>query len=262
VGLLRNRATSDEPHPFGTRSESRIVMSKPRVIVVGADKGGVGKTQTARALCDYLENPALKDCPRPRVLDGQYPRGDLVQFHHNAQVINITDVAGQMQIFDTLEGITIVDVAAGQLGAMLRACDDAQLFEDVKVGKLGLALLHVLGPSISSLDEISDAVRMLGTSAKHFIVKNDINETNFFEWDQDSQYASSLRALAHVTIDIPHLNTVANEAVQQAKCSFLEFAGNGNASRTLRGHVVKWLKATCTEFDRVGLAALITAPTE
>lgn len=228
----------------------------PLVIIVGADKGGVGKTQICRALRAYFDRPDLKNTPRPRTLDGQYPRGDFAQFCPGAQVINVTDVADQMKIFDTIEGVTIVDIAAGLLGYMLSACDNAMLFEDVKAGKLNLALLHVLGPSVSSLDEISDAIRMLGVSAKHLIVKNHINETNFFEWDQNSQYATSLRALESVTISVPHLNTVANEAVQQAQAPFLSFV-ESNASRTLRGHVAKWLKSTFDEFDRVGMGQLI-----
>lgn len=228
----------------------------PLVIIVGADKGGVGKTQICRLLRDYLEKPALKDFPRPRLLDGQFPRGDLSKFHPDAEVINITSIADQMKIFDTLEGVTLTDIPAGQLGTMLEACNSAMLFEDVKNGTLRMALLHVLGPSVSSLDEISDAVRMLGTSAKHFVVKNHINETNFFEWDQDSKYATSLRALENITISIPHLTTIANEAVQQAQEPFVQFAGS-KSSRTLRGHVVSYLDAAFAEFDRVGLGSMI-----
>jgi hypothetical protein len=97
---------------------------------------------------------------------------------------------------------------------------------------------------------------MLGTSAKHFIVKNHINETNFFEWDQDSSYARSLRALADITISVSHLDTVSNEAVQQSKSPYIDFVAS-KASRTLRGRVAKWLERTCTEFDRVGLGRLI-----
>lgn len=231
-------------------------MTSPLVIIVGADKGGVGKTQVCRLLRDYLEKPEFKEFPLPRLLDGQFPRGDLSKFHPDAQVINITSIADQMKIFDTLDGVTIVDIAAGHLGFMLEACDKAMLFEDVKNGTLRMALLHVLGPSISSLDEIGDAIKMLGTSAKHFVVKNHINETNFFEWDQDSQHAKSLRALEHVTINIPHLTTVANEAVQQAQEAFVRFAAS-KASRTLRGHVVSYLDAAFAEFDRVGLGEMI-----
>ena len=142
------------------------------------------------------------------------------------------------------------------------------MFEEVRKGNLDLALLHVLGPSVSSMDQIEDAILLLGTNAKHFIVKNHINETNYFEWDEHSKYAASLRALANVTIDIPHLNTTANEAVQQAKMPFLDFVacekfpdGQKN-SRTLRGHVAKFLSLIFPEFDRVGLKQLILATNE
>ena len=231
-------------------------MATPLIIFTGAGKGGVGKTTICRALRDYMDTPGMKDFPRPRVLDGQFPRGDLVQFCHDAQIINITSISDQMKVFDTLEGVTIVDIPAGLLGYTLKACDEARLLDDVKEGKLRMALLHVLGPSISSLDEIGDATALLGTSAKHFIVKNHVNETEFFEWDRDSSYAASLRALADITIEVPHLDTVSTEAVQIAKTSFLAFAG-GTASRTLRGRVAKWLDKTWSGFDKVGLGRMI-----
>jgi hypothetical protein len=229
----------------------------PLVILVGADKGGVGKTQTTRALRDYMYTPARVQLPRPRLFDGQYPRGDLINFCREAQVINITDIADQMKIFDTLDGVTIVDIPAGQLGDTLRACDAGRLLDDVRSGSLRMALLHVLGPSVSSLDEIKDAIAMLGSSAKHFIVKNHINETKFFEWDASSGHAASLRALADVTIEIPHLDTVPNEAVQAAQCPFIDFIGNGKSSRMQRGHVSQWLEKTWRGFDKVGLGAMI-----
>ena len=34
-------------------------MAKPAVILVGADKGGVGKTTVSRALLDYLSSPEV-----------------------------------------------------------------------------------------------------------------------------------------------------------------------------------------------------------
>jgi hypothetical protein len=231
-------------------------MTSPLIIMVGADKGGVGKTHVCRAVRDYMEMPGLKAFPRPRLLDGQFPRGDMVQFCPGAEVINITDISDQMKLFDALTGVTVVDIPAGQLGLTLRACDEARLLDDVRDGTLRMALMHVLGPSVASLDEIKDATALLGTAARHFIVKNHINETNFFEWDQDSSYAKSLRALADVTISVSHLDTVSNEAVQQAKLPYVDFVGSG-ASRTLRGRVAKWLERTCAEFERVGLGRLI-----
>lgn len=252
----RTDAAALPPLPVFPPPPSEDRMPKPLVILVGADKGGVGKTQTCRALRDYMDTPARMALPRPRLFDGQHPRGELVNFRPEAQVVNITDVADQMKIFDTLEGVTMVDIPAGQLGETLRVCDSARLLDDVRSGDLRMALLHVLGPSVSSLDEIGDAVAMLGASAKHFIVKNHINETKFFEWDANSSYARSLRALADVTIEIPHLETLPNEAVQAAGISFVGFIG-GNAGRVQRGLVATWLKKTWEGFDKVGIGRMI-----
>lgn len=235
-------------------------MSDPLVIIAGADKGGVGKTTVCRALCDYMDVRYVR-LKAPRVFDSQYPKGDLVNFRTTAEVINITDIRDQMRIFDALDGVTIVDVAAGLLGYTLNAFDQAGLLEDVRAGRLGVALLHVLGPTITSLDEIGDATRLLGTSARHIIVKNHINETNFFEWDQNGKFAVSLRALEPVTIDVPHLDSMVTEALQNEPMSFSAFA-SGKRSRTLAGRVQKWLDATFEGFDRVGLGKMIEAASE
>jgi len=239
-------------------------MVKPLIIIVGADKGGVGKTTVTRALRDYFELPRFAGLPRPTVWDTQFPAGDLVTFCHDAAVVNITSVSDQMKIFDHLDGVSLVDVQAGQLAYLLQACDEARLFDDVKTGALRVALLHVLGPSLSSLNEISTAVKMLGTAATHYVVKNHINETEYFAWDEHSVGAVALRALENATISIPHLDTVSNEAVQMIKASFVDFASGRvssedgrKPSRTLMGRVGKWLERSWSEFDRVGLGGMI-----
>jgi 2-phosphoglycerate kinase len=50
---------------------------KPTVILIGADKGGVGKTTLSRALLDFI---ARKDVPA-RAFDTEFPRGSLKRFH-------------------------------------------------------------------------------------------------------------------------------------------------------------------------------------
>jgi hypothetical protein len=240
-------------------------MASPLMIVVGAEKGGVGKTTVCRLLASYMETPDFKDFPRPRLIDGQFPRGDLARFHSEAEILNVTETSDRMKMFDDLSGVQIVDLPAGVLGYTLRASDDAMLLDDVRAGRLRMALLHVLGPSLSSLDEIADATQLLGTSVQHFIVKNYINETKFFEWDTSSKYAAILRTLANVTIEIPHLDTMASEALQSSKGSIVDFIGGSTMdpatgkpwSKTLRGMSGKWFSRAATGFDRVGLGAMI-----
>jgi hypothetical protein len=52
-------------------------MAKPVVIVVGADKGGVGKTTVSRTLLDYF---TANNVPT-RAFDTESPRGTLKRFH-------------------------------------------------------------------------------------------------------------------------------------------------------------------------------------
>jgi hypothetical protein len=232
-------------------------MSKPLIIMVGADKGGVGKTQVTRALCDYLD-VRFAQAPAPRVFDTQFPKGDLVQFRTTAEVINITNIDDQMKVFDAVDGITVVDIEAGKLGYTLNEFDRAGLLQEVRDDNMTIVLLHVLGPSLASLSEIGDATRLLGTSAVHFLVKNYINETEYFEWKQDSDQVRSLRRLEHFTIKVPHLKPRFNEAVQDARCSFVDFSQK-DKSRTSRNNVRAWLEETWASFDKVGLGKLIAA---
>jgi hypothetical protein len=52
-----------------------------------------------------------------------------------------------------------------------------------KKGQLTFVIFHILGSSISSLNEIEDTAGF-ADDASYFLVKNFINDTSFFEWDQ------------------------------------------------------------------------------
>ena len=74
---------------------------KPAVIIVGADKGGVGKTTISRTLLDFMASRNLL----ARAFDSEYPRGSLKRFHPNVtEVIDVTAVPDQMKMLDTLAG--------------------------------------------------------------------------------------------------------------------------------------------------------------
>ena len=55
-------------------------MAKPVVVLVGADKGGVGKTTVSRTLLDYL---TARKIPT-RAFDTEWPKGTLKRFSTKA----------------------------------------------------------------------------------------------------------------------------------------------------------------------------------
>src|SRR6478736_8604094 len=100
-------------------------MAKPAVILVGADKGGVGKTTVARTLIDYF---GAHQTPT-RAFDTESPRGTLKRFHPElTEVVDMTLIADQLKIFDTLNSVdasvTLIDVRAGLMSPTLKALRD------------------------------------------------------------------------------------------------------------------------------------------
>jgi len=241
-----------------------VSTMKPTVILIGADKGGVGKTTVARAVADYLtgKNVAI------RAFDTEVPRGTLMRFHGDiTEMVDITSTADQMRILDTLNtaqvAVSLIDTRAGALAQTLRVLRDIGFLEAVRDGQFNFILLHVLGASISSLEEIAETAPFVA-NAHYFLVKNYVNETTFFEWDPETYMSYFAKSRSADEISIPKLSEMAYEQVDIAGSPFSAFVANKTAdgrpgahSFVLRGYVRTWQRKIAEEFDRIGLLDLI-----
>jgi hypothetical protein len=179
----------------------------------------------------------------------------------------MTATSDQMKIFDTLNSatpsVTVIDVRAGLLSPSLASLRDIGFLDAAKTGQIIFAVFHILGPSIASLDEIAETASFM-TGAKYYLVKNFINDTQFFQWDQ-STYNSYFHRIKDATeLTIPKLNEMAFEQVEIASVPFLKFVANkgpsdeaANYSFVLRGYVRHWLANVWSEFDRIKLTDLV-----
>lgn len=235
---------------------------KPAVLIIGADKGGVGKTTISRTVLDYLR---ARNIPA-RAFDGESPRGTLKRFHPaNTEIVDVTQAADQMKIIDTLHTsdvkVSIIDIRAGQLLGTLQSLQDIGFYEAVRAGEFNFGLFHVLGPSVASLNEIDEVKPYTAASGgNYFAVKNFINETSFFEWDPavKATYFQKMKDATEITI--PKLTEMAYEQVELAGVPFSTFIANknaqnrpGNYSLVLRGYVRTWLMQVAAEYERIAL---------
>jgi hypothetical protein len=244
-------------------------MAKPTVIIVGADKGGVGKTTVARTLLDYFNAHQIPT----RAFDTEAPRGTLKRFHPDTtDIVDINLVPDQMKIFDTLNSaeasVTVIDVRAGLMSQTLRALRDFGFIDAAKKGQITFAVFHILGPTIASLDEIADTAAFLG-DAKYFLVKNFINNTHFFQWDEETHNNYFKKVKDAVEITIPKLNEMATEQVDLASVPFVTFIANKKQngesaaySFVLRGYVRHWLGNVWAEYDRIRLTDIVAVQAE
>jgi hypothetical protein len=233
---------------------------KPTLILVGADKGGVGKTTISRALLDFFARKNVLT----RAFDTENPRGTLRRFYPSiTEVIDLGNVAHQMKVLDTLDTanvpITLVDLKAGNMSYSLDLFERIGVLEAARSGQFSLGLFHIVGPSIASLDEIGEIAKYL-QGVEYIVARNFINETNFFEWDQTTHRKYFAQIPKAQEIDVPKLNEMAYEQVDVAGVTFKDFIENraadgqpGKFSFVLRGYVRKWCSEIDQEFARVKL---------
>jgi hypothetical protein len=231
---------------------------KPTLILVGADKGGVGKTTISRALLDFFARRNVLT----RAFDTENPRGSLRRFYPSiAEVIDLENVADQMKVLDTMETakvpVTLVDLRAGALSYALNIFDRIGVLEAARSGQFSLGLFHIVGPSIASLDEIGEIAHYLN-GIEYVVTRNFINETNFFEWDESTHRKYFANLPKAQEIDIPKLNEMAYEQIDVAGVTFKDFIDNraangqpGKFSFVLRGYARKWCSEIDQEFARV-----------
>lgn len=207
-------------------------MTIPTVYIVGADKGGVGKTTVTRLLLDYFKATGVNY----KAFDTEYPSGGLQRFYpEQTEIIDITKTSDMIKVFDNLSVAQafVIDVRAGLLSPTIKKLTDIGLLEAVKSNKLRLVVLHVLGPATQSLEEVKPMVASL-TGARHIAVANHINHT---------EYAAPAGAL-----QIAMLDPDAAKAVDAVALPFSEFVGS-QGSFVLRGLTRNWVAEAFAQFN-------------
>jgi hypothetical protein len=231
------------------------MASKPIIFVVGADKGGVGKTTVTRLLLNYLQSRSVQT----RIFDTEYPSGDLKRFYP-AEVVDMRTLQDQQKVFDNLsvDAVTVLDIRAGVMSPTFAALDAAFFLDAVRSGEIILVLLHVLGSNVASLSEVGEISKVIGSgSVRHLVVKNHIDETEF-SLINDPAYAAVFAAMATATINVPKLPAIIAEKINKLGVTFEEFK-NTDVSIMARGTVKRWLQSVYVEFDRVNIPGILSA---
>jgi hypothetical protein len=241
-------------------------MARPALILVGADNGGAGKTTVSRALLDFFASRKVTT----HAFDTEHPRGALARFHPGiTDVVDIAAMPDQLKLFGAIASssaqVTVIDVRAGLMQPTLRALRDIGAIDKARKDQLNLAVFHILGPSVASLEEVAETAKFLG-DARYVLVKNFVDDSISFDWDQQTYNSYFNRIKDAVEIKVPKLGEMACEEVERSSVPFASFIADRKAngefasnSFVLRGYVRHWLNNVWAECDRVRLMDLIDA---
>lgn len=206
-------------------------MGHPLLVIVGADKGGVGKTTISRVLMDYFAAQGMD----ARAFDTQTPNGVLKRFHPaKTEMVDITTLDGKMKVFDNLNAaaVTVLDLAAGLLSPTIATLRDTGFVDMVKEGLANIIVLHVVGSSVASLEEVKTITAAVD-GLKLFVVSNPVSDT-----------PTPRAALGDaIVVDIPKLNDGTFQAIDASSLPFTGFCAD-TKSPIMKGYTVRWL-ATC-----------------
>jgi MinD-like ATPase involved in chromosome partitioning or flagellar assembly len=227
-------------------------MPLPHVIIVGADKGGVGKTTVANALMDFFRERGVN----VKAWDTESPLGNLVRFWPaQTDVTDLEHTDGQMPVFDSLMAnpVTLIDMRAGILTDTVKMLHDLGCVRLAQEGKIRLSVLHVIGSSIASIAEVKKISAALGDNVRHFVVINHHTDNASFFANMSGVDKAGLDG-SSVVINIPKLTTRAYEHMDAAGLPPTAFSKDEKQSFTMRGYVNDWTQKVFLQFDGARLA--------
>ncbi len=248
---------SRQPTPSRGQKPAEPAL-KPTLVCVGAQKGGVGKTTTARLLMHWLDETRRSHV----AFDSEYPQGSLKRFYPDkTQIVDIAEVSDQMRIFDGLaaardNSVFVLDLRAGYFFDILDKFDDLMIFREARDGAFNLMFLHVMGGSVESIEEVRAALPRFD-GARHVVVRNPANGADLTQWDE-SDVRVTFERQGGMELKIAPLHPLAYGAIDQASATFRDFAENrqpngapADFSYTLRAYTKNWLIHSMIQVDRL-----------
>ncbi|HEY6724225.1 MAG TPA: hypothetical protein VI197_09330 [Polyangiaceae bacterium] len=212
---------------------------------VGGEKGGVGKSVTARLLAQWFI-----DHSKPFAgLDADQSHGALLRFYSEyTRPVDLTLPESADQIMDRALGAerqVLVDLPGQSirpLHAWLTGADILQFAQEVGVS---FTFWHVTDGSYASVSEVDELIELFGDEVRHIVVKN-LGRGKDFSLFDSSPAKQRLDALQGSAVELPELDPTAMLRIDATGASFWAAANSTDGPFTLRAlerqRVRLWLK--------------------
>lgn len=212
---------------------------------VGGEKGGVGKSVTARLLAQWFIDHSQSFAG----IDADQSHGVLLRFYSEyTRPVDLTEPESADQIMDRALGAerqVLVDLPGQSirpLHAWLTGADILQFSQEVGVR---FSFWHVTDGSYASVSEVDELIELFGDKVRHVVVKNFGRGKDFSLFDS-SDAKQRLDALRGSVVELPELDSTAMLRIDAMGASFWAAANSTDGPFTLRAlerqRVRLWLK--------------------
>ena len=224
---------------------------KKTVVLFTGDKGGVGKSFTARIFADL----ALKAQVEAHLYDTDKANATFKRFfNEQAQCIDVDtveDLDHLLQEIHEKKGLFLVDCAARTLEAIQTWIDEVDFFSLKKELNLEMTLMFLLGPEKDCVQILSDVVKSFKNHVNYVVIKNESKGKNFSIYENSNLRKSLLDKYNVIELSLPALTEKTALVLDQKNFRFLDAEESPELQIADRQRVKSYNKKTATLFEDV-----------
>jgi hypothetical protein len=221
---------------------------------IGGEKGGVGKSLTARLLAQYCIDRQLPFT----AFDTDRSHGALLRFYSDFATPVAMDRAEALDAIveaaaEQPERRVLVDLAAQTHDTLAQWMEEASLLAVAADEGIQLTYWHVMDAGKDSADLLAKLLDRFGEGLRYVLVRNQVRGSDFTALEQSGQQQRA-EALGAKVVQLKKLSEGALLKIDGASSSFWKATTPGGGLGLLdRQRVKTWLADSYREFDTVGV---------
>ena len=225
---------------------------------IGGEKGGVGKSLTARVLAQYMIDREVSFLG----FDTDRSHGALMRFYSGYASPVVMDRYEALDVIvetaaEQPERRILVDLAAQTHDALVRWMDDTGVINMADEMGMTIHYWHVMDSGKDSVDLLQKLLDRFGTGLKYVLVRNQVRGNDFSTLEQSGEQARALELGAKI-VSIKKLNEGVMNKIDAGSSSFWKAktshdSTDGGLGLMDRQRVKMWLRDVYREIDDIGV---------
>lgn len=219
------------------------------IVLVGGDKGGVGKSTVARSLVEFYQREKSSFV----AFDGDDTNPTLTRFFKAAERLYTKSPKGFEPLINNLEtdkAIQLVDLGAGTSTILLQFADQTGFIDVAMANGAKVTFVFVLAPGLDSINLLKILSEQYGDKLNYVIARNNAIPGTWDLWDGSQTKKRLIGELEAIEIEIPKLDAEAYSFVDKKNLPWSEAAKSKEVPLASRSYVFRWAEKLSAEFDK------------